>query len=330
MKPCSIFISNDPAQIQRVYGPEAMARLAGISELSPKIWGLKDLQISGPADAEIAFSTWGMPALSPAELARMPKLKALFYAAGSVRGFAPPLLDRGISVVSAWAANAEPVAEFCLAQILLAGKNFLPAAAALKRRGAPAWAEPACRGNYRTSVALLGAGMVGRRLIALLKPFAFRVLVFDPFLDEAGASALGVEKVSLEAAFARGQVVSNHLADVPETRGLLTAELFESMPQGAAFLNTGRGGTVDEAGLWRILRARPDLSAVLDVTDPEPPAPGSPAYSLENVFLSPHLAGSLGTEVQRMSALMLDECEAWIAGKPLRYAVTPAMLTSMA
>jgi phosphoglycerate dehydrogenase-like enzyme len=177
---------------------------------------------------------------------------------------------------------------------------------------------------------LLGAGMVGRRVIEMLKPFAFKLLVFDPFLSAQDAARLGVEKVELEEAFARAQVVSNHLADVPATRGLLKAAHFLAMRPQATFLNTGRGATVDEAGLWQALSQRPDLCAVLDVTDPEPPVAGSPAYSLPNVFLAPHVAGSLGNEVQRLSALAIDECEAWLAGKPLRYGVSLEMLEKMA
>jgi phosphoglycerate dehydrogenase-like enzyme len=136
--------------------------------------------------------------------------------------------------------------------------------------------------------------------------------------------------VGLQDAFSRGQVVSNHLADLPATRGMLRAEHFESMRAGATFLNTGRGATVDEAGLWAVLRKRPDLTAVLDVTDPEPPLAGSPAYSLPNVILSPHLAGSLGGELARMADLAISECEAMIQGRPLSHSVTLSMLQTMA
>ncbi len=279
---------------------------------------------------EYAFSTWGMPALTASEWAALPKLKAVFYAAGSVKGFAEPLLARGVHVISAAAANAEPVAEFTLAQILLAGKNFLRASAALKARGPEAWQEPDCPGNYGTQVALLGAGQVGRRVAELLKPFKLEILVFDPFLSAEDATRLGVDRVTLSEAFQRGHVVSNHLADVPETRGMLNEALFRSMPRDASFINTGRGATVDEAGLWRALTARPDLNAVLDVTDPEPPLPGGAAFSLPNVFLSPHLAGSLKSEVGRMASLVVDECESLLQGRPLRHEVSLSMLKTMA
>jgi phosphoglycerate dehydrogenase-like enzyme len=172
--------------------------------------------------------------------------------------------------------------------------------------------------------------MVGRRVIELLKPFAFKVLVYDPFLSAEEAKALGVEKVSLEEAFAKASVVSNHLADVSDTKGLLKGAHFLSMRPKASFLNTGRGATVNETELWQALKERPDLNAILDVTEPEPPHDDSPAYKLDNVFLAPHIAGSLGNEVRRLSGLVLDECEAWLAGKPLRYEVSLKMLETMA
>ena len=78
------------------------------------------------------------------------------------------------------------------------------------------------------------------------------------------------------------------------------------------------------------LRERPDLFALLDVTHPEPPAADSPLWTLPNVRLSSHIAGSIGDEVVRMADFVLDEFEAWQAGRLLRYAVTPQLLETMA
>jgi phosphoglycerate dehydrogenase-like enzyme len=269
------------------------------------------------------------------ELARLaaglPNLKAFFYAAGSVRAFARPLLDRGIIVVSAWAANAVPVSQFALAQILLSLKGYfrnvretrLPA-----NRGR--LLETDAPGVLGEAVALLGCGMVGRAVAELLRPFRLDVLAYDPFLSDGDAAVLGVRKVALEDAFAKAYVVSNHLPDLPATRNLLGRDLFASLRQGATFLNTGRGASVDEKGLADVLRARPDLTALLDVTDPEPAPADSPWHSLENARLSSHIAGSNGNEVVRMADYCLDEFRAWRADRPLRYRITREMLEKMA
>ena len=180
------------------------------------------------------------------------------------------------------------------------------------------------------SIALLGAGAIGRRVIELLKPFNLRILVFDPFLAPERAAELGVHPVSLEAAFAEGYVVSNHLANLPATHGMLTGKLFASMRPDATFINTGRGATVDEPGLIEVLQARPDITALLDVTIKEPVAEGSPLYALPNVQLSTHMAGSINDECVRMADYCIADFESWLRGEPLRYAVSPEMLKTMA
>ena len=96
------------------------------------------------------------------------------------------------------------------------------------------------------------------------------------------------------------------------------------------FINTGRGATVAQDEMIAVLRQRPNLTALLDVTNPEPPLPDSPLHELLNVHLSTHLAGSIGDEVVRMADYMIDEFERWARGEPLRYAVTLEMLETMA
>ena len=327
-RPSGAFLSDAPKQVARVYGPESLDRLAQVLEFRTDV--IRSADLKRAREVDYVFSTWGMPNLSEREWRGLPNLRAVFYAAGSVHSFARPLLKTGIRLFSAWEANAVPVAEYCLAQILLAGKGFLPVTQGLRERGKEAWNPVLARGNRGQVVALLGAGKVGRALIRLLQPFNMRLLVFDPFLTDDQARALGVEKVDLESAFRRGQVVSNHLADVPDTRGMIGRSLLGSMPHGALFLNTGRGATVDEAALWVVLRERPDLYAVLDVCASEPPPPDSPAYRLPNVFLSPHVAGSLGSELQDMAFAMINELESLLRGGPLHAEVTEDMLARMA
>ena len=284
----------------------------------------------GLRDIEVIFCTWGMWNLSSAQLAAMPNLKTVFYAAGSVRHFAVPLLSRDILVVSAWAANAVPVAQWTVAQILLASKGFFRNTREFRAPQHKATAFSG-RGNLDATVSLLGAGQIGRRMVELLRPFETRVLVFDPFLQRENAALLGVEKIeSLAEAFERGRVVYNHLANVPATVGMLREQHFKAMPLDATFINTGRGATVREEELLATLQSRPDLTALLDVTNPEPPRADSPLWTMPNVCLTSHIAGSIGDEVWRMADFVLEEFDLWRAGLPLRYSVTPAILETMA
>ena len=111
---------------------------------------------------------------------------------------------------------------------------------------------------------------------------------------------------------------------------MLTYKHFSSMLPYATFLNTGRGAQVVEEDLVSALTERPDLTAVLDVTYPEPSPVGHPFYSLPNCFMTPHIAGSLGGEVVRMAEYMVDEYEALTEGRSVRYEVTLKMLETMA
>ncbi len=325
-----------PDSIERVYGQGRREIVASLCRLHNAVVMPQTLEADlkqhagALSQVEVIFSTWGMPRLSAAQLDRLPTLRAVFYAAGSVQGFARPLLERGIVVVSAWRANAVPVAEWTLAQILLSNKGFWRNARDCSSFEGRTQRPFSGRGNFGATVALLGAGAVGRSVIEMLRPFALKVVVFDPFLGEADARALGVELVSLQEAFERGAVVSNHLANNPQTVGMLRAEHFARMAPDAVFINTGRGATVDEDGLIRVLRERPDLTALLDVTWPEPPAADSPLYGLPNAHLTSHLAGSIGDEVVRMADYVIEEFRAWQQGRPLRYAVSLEQLDTMA
>ena len=98
------------------------------------------------------------------------------------------------------------------------------------------------------------------------------------------------------------------------------------MPENGVFINTGRGRQINEAEFCEVLKARPDLTALLDVTWPEPPAEDSPLYRLPNVFLSPHIAGSLNDEWIRMADYMVAEFERYLAGEPFQHEVNESML----
>ncbi len=284
--------------------------------------------------AEYIFSTWGMPALSEQEIkTAFPNLKAVFYAAGSVQYFARPFLNRGIRVFSAWAANAVPVAEYTVAQIVLANAGFFQSTC-YHSRGDTERSYPCARlfpGNYGCKVGILGAGQIGTLVIQMLKNYRLQVLVFDPFLSEERAAALGVKKTGLTEIFSECQTISNHLANNEQTVGILNYETcFSHMKDTATFLNTGRGAQVVEEDLVRALREKTNAAAVLDVTFPEPPEQGHPFYTMPNVFLTPHIAGSKGDEVVRMARYMLEEFQRMRQGDPPRYEVTLEMLEHMA
>lgn len=318
-----------------VFSSETKAYLAKEAGLdTEKCYSKEDIFNHGPFDGvDVLFSSWRTPILTKEEISHyFPDVRALFYSAGSVRYFAAPYLELGITVVSGWAANAVPVAEYTVSQIILSGKNFF-STSRLMHAGQHEECEKFKAnlvGNFGSKIGIIGAGMIGRLVISLLKNHKNDILVFDPFLPDKTAETLGVSKCTLPEIFSECNVITNHLANNEQTRGILTYDLFARMRPYSTFINTGRGAQVDEDGLARVLRERPDLTALLDVTVDEPPKASSPFYGLENCILTPHIAGSKGNELFRISEFIADEYTRWRNGEPLKYSVSCEMLKTMA
>lgn len=326
------FFHDYPALDGDVFGGGRREALEALTTSYPHVVNAANFAQHAPhlGEIEVIFATWGLPTFTDLHFAAMPKLRAVFYAAGNVKAFATPLLERDVVLVSAWAVNAIPTAELVLSQILLTCRGYYRAV----RQYAATRELTAAKDFRRTGAAgetigLIGMGWIARRLTAHLHAFGFRVLASDPFLTPERARELGVEKVSLDELFERSYVVSNHVPDLETTKAILMGELFARLREGATFINSGRGAQVVEADLTRVLAARPDLTALLDVTFPEPPRADSPLWTLPNVVMSPHVGGTIGDEVGRLADCVLEEFRAWQAGRPLRYQVTREILATM-
>ncbi|SCE11985.1 Phosphoglycerate dehydrogenase [Streptomyces sp. ScaeMP-e83] len=319
-----------PGIADRLFTPVQRERLTALVETDPALVAhrLADPEpevAAALAGAELLITCWGVPQLTAEVLAAAPRLRAVVHAAGSVKHhITPACWERGIQVTSAAGANALPVAEYTLAAILFAGKNVLGAAHRYRQLRAPHdWrAELDGHGNYRRCVGIVGASRIGRRVIELLRPFDLDVLLFDPYVDAGAAALLGAAKVGLDELCARSRIVSVHAPELPATRHLIGAAQLAAMADGTTLINTSRGSLVDgEALLPELVSGR--LNAVLDVTEPEVPPPGSPLYDLENVLLTPHVAGSLGDEIHRMGDFALEEVARYVQGVPFADPVTP-------
>jgi phosphoglycerate dehydrogenase-like enzyme len=331
----AIFLCEKTDKIFGVYDPKTVSELKLSTGIEEQIYAKADIlrEPSRFSNVEFIFSTWGMPEFTEDEIKTcFPSLKCVFYGAGTVQSFARPFLKCGVKVFSAWAANAVPVAEMTVAQIILANKGYFLSSRLFGENGhrTARNAFKKCNGNYGETVGIIGAGMIGKLVIEMLKVYRLKVLVFDPFLPDETADALGVEKCELTELFERAFVVSNHLANNEQTKGMLCHDHFRRMRENAVFINTGRGAQVVEDDLVRALTERPDLTALLDVTYPEPPVEGHPFYTLPNCLLTPHIAGSAGDEVTRMGEYMLAECKTYLANGPCKYEVTEKMLETMA
>ena len=332
----AIFYTSDSVRLNKVFNKRHMQEIKSIfPDFSETVYTKSDLQQNPQpfCDIEHIFTTWGVEPLTEKEIKLFfPNLKCVFHAAGTVQKFGRPFMNCGVKVHSAWAANAIPVAEYTVAQIVLANKGFYTAARMMSRGERAS----ACRcfrqypGCYDSKIGIIGAGMIGKLVIRMLKDYRVDILVFDPFLPDETATEMGVKKVSLQELFSQCHVISNHLADNENTKNILNYDLFSEMIPYSTFLNTGRGAQVLETDLIKVLKERADITAVLDVTFPEPPVENSPLYNLSNCILTPHIAGASGNEFWRLADYAIDELKRFLNNEPRKYEVTLQMLETMA
>ncbi|WP_267885357.1 NAD(P)-dependent oxidoreductase, partial [Streptomyces scabiei] len=184
----------DPVHLPLLFPPPLMARLRQVAEIDPG-FVVRDFADPGAAStlagAEVLITGWGCPHLDADVLTAVPGLRTVLHAAGSVRALVGEALwHAGVTVSSAAAGNALPVAEYTLAMILLAGKDAFDQRERFRQTHTyPSPAETAAIGNVGRRVGVIGASRVGRRLLELLKPFDFAVSLHDPYVDTAGGAA---------------------------------------------------------------------------------------------------------------------------------------------
>jgi phosphoglycerate dehydrogenase-like enzyme len=318
-----------------LFDEERLDRLASLADLGdlPALADLDAAHDPELAEVEVLITSWGAPTLDARRLARLPRLRAVFHAAGSVRAHVTEAFwERGILITSAADVNAVPVAEFTLAAILLAGKRAL---VHLRSPGAPrpsheALARHTKVGNCGRTIGVVGFSRTGRRVVDLLRPFdGLDVVVADPFADSRAVETAGARLAPLAEVLPVSDVLTLHAPALPSTRHLIGSAQLAALPDGATLINTARGALVDHDALLRECRSG-RLDAVLDVTEPEPLPADSELLRLPNVAVTPHLAGSLGTETRRLVDAALDELEAYIAGRPAAHPVDRAQLARSA
>ncbi len=281
--------------------------------------------------AEAVITSWGTPVLTPELLEAADSLRIVGHAAGSVKKLMPAAgYARGIVVLSGAAVIADAVAEFTLWAILSGQRNLVRYDALMKQaRGWKTPDEDFAHCLYAKTVGIVSASMVGRRVIKLLDPFGCKILVYDPYLDEAESRALGVQRVSLDALFAESDIVSIHAPSTPETKQMIGASHFQAMRDGALLINTARTWVIDSAALLAELR-RGRIRAFLDVFDQEPLPPNDPLRDLGNVFLTPHISGHTIETRLRLVEAIAEDMARFFAGETPRLAVPAERLAIMA
>lgn len=311
-----------------VYGPQEKNEISKYVDIyHPQISGhsvKKCLNIL--KDGEVVFSGWGGPVIDDEFLNSAPNLKAVFYAAGDIKPIAAngQLFDRGIKLTSSATANAIPVAEFCLSQILFSLKLGWRFAIDIKKN--KAWMPNKERyivpGCYNSTIGIISLGLIGQNVCRMLKQFSVKVLAYDPYVKAELAKELNVELCSLDTIFSDCDVISIHTPLLSKTKGFITGRHMAMMKPDSTIINTARGPLIREKEMIEVLKKRPDIMALLDVTDPEPPIPGSEIFNLENIITFPHIAGSQDNECRRMAQYAIGDFKRFRQGLPLQYEIT--------
>jgi len=258
-----------------------------------------------------------MTQVDGALLAAMPRLEVVGRAgAGLDNVDLPAAVSAGVTVTYAPAENTAATAEHTLALALAVAHRVCELDRVVRGGG---WDR-----RFGTELAgdtwgVVGFGRIGRAVAALASGIGMRVAAFDSALPDADVRASGVEPMSLDDLARAAKVVSLHVPLIPATRHIVSAPLLEAMRPDAILVNTARGGLVDEEALLRGLLDGRIAGAALDVRDPEPPVGEDPLAALDQVVLTPHVAGLSREAQDRVTEAVAHDVRAVLAGQPPRW-----------
>jgi len=207
---------------------------------------------------------------------------------------------RGIVVTNTALANTVAVAEHTLGLTICLIKR-IPASDRLVKEGK--WKQAQFSGGQlmNMTVGIVGLGNIGTKVAKRLRSFEAKVVSYDPYVPSERFEELGAESVSLEALLKESDIVTIHLPLTRFTRHLIKERELRMMKKEASIVNTSRGPIIDEKALYVALRDKWISSAALDVFEEEPLAQNNPLLKLDNVILTPHVAGSTNEANRRMA-----------------------------
>ncbi|MFP3895500.1 MAG: hydroxyacid dehydrogenase [Anaerolineales bacterium] len=317
-----------------ILSEEAESKLRGMAKVTMneegRDWTEEELA-ERLAGVDAILASWGLARMTSQVLDGADSLGIVAYAAGSVRGFVTPALyERGVVVCHAAHRIADSVAEFSLLLAMIGLRR--PHEFDRQLKAGAEWPKSRDLALYEIAgkkVGLLGMGYVGRRAARLFQGVGARVWAYDPYLPANQAETLGVHSAELDKLLSTCQIVSAHLPSTEETHHMLGAREFAQMQDGAIFINTARSWILDQEALVREL-GKGRIWAALDVYDEEPLPVDHPLRDMDNVFLTPHVAGLTRDSHGSLMGEMVDEIARYLAGEPLKHRVTQDMLEIMA
>lgn len=295
----------------------AVDGVAGLKEY----FGTPDGVVDFVDDAEILITQ--LAPLSRDVFERLPNLKMVAVSRGGpVNVDMQAARDHNVLVVNTPGRNASAVAEFAIGAILTETRKIRVGHEALRNgqwRGDLYRADVTGRELCEMTVGVIGYGNIGSKVVRLLRAFGCRVLVHDPYIqltpDDRDA---GVELVDLDGLLAEADIVSMHARVTDETRHMMNQDAFSKMKPAALFVNTARGPLCDYDALYRALTDGDLGGAMLETFAIEPVPEDWPLIKLDNVTLTPHIAGASVRTITFAAEMAAEEVKRFLAGDPAR------------
>ncbi|PIW46974.1 MAG: phosphoglycerate dehydrogenase [Zetaproteobacteria bacterium CG12_big_fil_rev_8_21_14_0_65_54_13] len=233
---------------------------------------------------------------------------------------------RGTVVMNTPFGNTITTAELAVAHIVAAAR-MIPQASASTRAGL--WEKSRFMGMELTGkkAGVIGAGNIGAIVCDRLKGLHMAVYVYDPFISDERAAAMGVTKVATVAELAAiVDVLTVHVPLLPATRNLIDADILAAMKPGSIVVNCARGGIVNEAALYEACKSGHLRAAALDVYEQEP-ARENPLFELENVSFTPHIGASTDEAQENVAVQIAEQMSAYLLSGVVTNAVNVPSLS---
>lgn len=301
---------NDNAEMQRY-----MLRMEkeGPSWLEPNEEYIREVE-----DAEILVTHFIGVNARVMDMAKRLKLICVLRS-GTENVDIPAAAARGIAVVNAPGRLAGPVADYTVGMILAESRNI--ARSNLTSSGGEwriRFSNFACSESLEGKrVGLIGLGPIGRSVVERLLPFGVEAVAYDPYITQESLGTLPCRLTTMEEVMRTSDFVCMHARLTEATRGLIGARELGMMKRTAFFINTARAGLVNEDALVRVLQEHRIAGAALDVFQTEPLPKDHPLLKLDNVTLTPHLAGTANNVPEISLGLIESKIAAYLEGRLL-------------
>ena len=250
---------------------------------------------------------------TPSAIAALPGLRVIARAGvGYDRVNVPAATQHRVALTITPTANHEAVAEHVFALMLASAKHVVRDDKMLR---AGQWSRQLTQPLRGRTLGLLGLGRIGRSTAIRGVAMGMKVIACETFPNQEFVSANRIELVNLDSLLARSDYLSLHCPLNDQTRGLVNAAFLARMKAGSTLVNSARGGLVVEKDLVAALRSGHLRGAALDVFEEEPARADNPLFALDNVVVTPHLAGTDATSLENMGIECAENIVALYQGR---------------